>query len=61
VKWSPEQISDHLAAAFPDLALPAAIFSVWHNVSGSVLVSYCARKGLPSGEVSEPAPVIART
>lgn len=28
----------------PASALPAAIFSVWHNVSGSVLASYWARR-----------------
>ena len=28
----------------PAAALPAAIFSVWHNVSGSLLASYWARK-----------------
>ncbi|MFV0432735.1 MAG: bile acid:sodium symporter family protein [Leucobacter sp.] len=28
----------------PEAALPAAIFSVWHNVSGSALASYWSRK-----------------
>ncbi|SKC40768.1 bile acid:sodium symporter family protein [Krasilnikoviella flava] len=28
----------------PAAALPAALFSVWHNVSGSVLASYWARR-----------------
>lgn len=28
----------------PTAALPAAIFSVWHNVSGSLLASYWARR-----------------
>ena len=28
----------------PAAALPAAVFSVWHNVSGSLLASYWARK-----------------
>ena len=44
----------------PVAALPAAIFSVWHNVSGSVLASYWARKGLPSDEVSKSLPVTTR-
>ncbi len=29
----------------PTAALPAAVFSVWHNVSGSLLASYWSRKG----------------
>ena len=41
----------------PMAALPAAIFSVWHNISGSVLAGYWARRGAPTevdtdGEVS---------
>lgn len=35
----------------PAAALPAAIFSVWHNVSGSLLASYWARR-----DPSDPAP-----
>lgn len=31
-------------AAMPLAALPSAIFSVWHNVSGSMLASYWRRK-----------------
>jgi BASS family bile acid:Na+ symporter len=41
----------------PAAALPAAIFSVWHNVSGSLLATYWARKSdaaLPEPE-TEPA------
>lgn len=38
----------------PAAALPAAIFSVWHNVSGSALASYWSRRGggpdRPTGE-----------
>ncbi len=30
-----------------EAALPAAIFSVWHNVSGSLLASYWSRRPLP--------------
>jgi BASS family bile acid:Na+ symporter len=35
-----------LAAAHfkPIAAVPSAIFSVWHNISGSVLVTWFARK-----------------
>src|SRR5690606_14808890 len=29
----------------PVAALPSAIFSVWHNVSGSILASYWSRRG----------------
>lgn len=36
----------------PAAALPAAIFSVWHNVSGSLLASYWARKGTPAAKRS---------
>lgn len=32
----------------PAAALPGAIFSVWHNVSGSLLASYWARKSEPA-------------
>jgi BASS family bile acid:Na+ symporter len=28
----------------PVAALPAAVFSVWHNVSGSILAGYWARR-----------------
>jgi len=38
----------------PVAALPAAIFSVWHNVSGSLLASYWSRKGLSVEERSVP-------
>jgi BASS family bile acid:Na+ symporter len=31
----------------PLAALPGAIFSIWHNLSGSVLASYWRRRGLP--------------
>ena len=33
----------------PAAALPAAIFSVWHNVSGSLLATYWSRRPVPSG------------
>lgn len=47
----------------PTAALPAAIFSVWHNVSGSLLASYWSRKPVPPDEQhtdaeSTPAPSI---
>ncbi|NJC21666.1 BASS family bile acid:Na+ symporter [Arthrobacter pigmenti] len=38
----------------PESALPAAIFSVWHNVSGALLAAYWRRRGL-ADEV-QPAP-----
>ncbi|GAB3542117.1 bile acid:sodium symporter family protein [Arthrobacter tecti] len=34
----------------PESALPAAIFSVWHNVSGALLAAYWRRRG-PADEV----------
>jgi len=43
----------------PVAALPAAIFSVWHNVSGSVLAGYWSRKTVPADEA--PAPELSRT
>lgn len=43
----------------PVAALPAAIFSVWHNVSGSLLASYWSRKPVAAaqepGTLSHPA------
>ncbi|MGF0118182.1 bile acid:sodium symporter family protein [Promicromonospora sp. Marseille-Q5078] len=33
----------------PAAALPAALFSVWHNVSGSILASYWARRPVAAG------------
>lgn len=39
----------------PAAALPAAIFSVWHNVSGSLLASYWSRKGTDAGGSSPTA------
>lgn len=40
----------------PAAALPAAVFSVWHNVSGSLLASYWSRRPL-TDESAVPAPV----
>ncbi|APU14693.1 MULTISPECIES: bile acid:sodium symporter family protein [Actinoalloteichus] len=31
----------------PLAALPAALFSVWHNISGALIATYWARKGAP--------------
>ena len=28
----------------PAAALPGAIFSVWHNVSGSLVANFCVRR-----------------
>ncbi|HEY9354374.1 MAG TPA: bile acid:sodium symporter family protein [Nocardioides sp.] len=36
----------------PAAALPAAIFSVWHNVSGSILASYWSRRPVEGDEVT---------
>jgi BASS family bile acid:Na+ symporter len=38
----------------PESALPAAIFSVWHNVSGALLAAYWRRRGLADEEVRTP-------
>ena len=35
----------------PAAALPAAVFSVWHNVSGSLLAGYWARRDPAAGRV----------
>lgn len=42
----------------PTAALPAAIFSVWHNVAGSLLASYWARRD-PGAGTSDRQPVLA--
>jgi BASS family bile acid:Na+ symporter len=44
----------------PAAALPAAIFSVWHNVSGSLLASYWARRD-PSRAISVGAAPVQET
>ncbi|MFJ2754833.1 bile acid:sodium symporter family protein [Nocardioides sp. NPDC087217] len=36
----------------PAAALPAAIFSVWHNVSGSILASYWSRRPIEAAEAT---------
>lgn len=44
----------------PESALPAAIFSVWHNVSGSLLASFWSRrppKDAPHADAVEEQPV----
>ena len=38
----------------PAAALPAAIFSVWHNVSGSVLASYWSRRPVAEAVAQRP-------
>ncbi|MEU0313544.1 bile acid:sodium symporter family protein [Nocardioides sp. NPDC006273] len=38
----------------PAAALPAAIFSVWHNVSGSTLASYWSRRPVEGDDVTSP-------
>ena len=40
----------------PAAALPAAIFSVWHNVSGSLLASYWSRRPLDDEHVTANLP-----
>lgn len=41
----------------PEAALPGAIFSVWHNVSGAVLAAYWRRRNTAAVRTGEPAPV----
>ncbi|GAA1729651.1 bile acid:sodium symporter family protein [Isoptericola hypogeus] len=38
----------------PAAALPAALFSVWHNISGSLLASYWARRPVDEPARAEP-------
>ncbi|WP_126977011.1 bile acid:sodium symporter family protein [Frigidibacter oleivorans] len=47
-----------LATAYfsPLAAVPSAIFSVWHNISGAIVANAMARMGGPAG-AEEPAPV----
>ncbi|WP_457966014.1 bile acid:sodium symporter family protein [Arthrobacter sp. D1-29] len=40
----------------PEAALPGAIFSVWHNVSGAVLAAYWRRRTTPAQRGAEPVP-----
>ena len=40
----------------PAAALPGAIFSVWHNVSGSLVANFCVRRDNREAQ-EEPAPV----
>ena len=39
----------------PAAALPGAIFSVWHNVSGSLVANFCVRRDNREAQ-EEPAP-----
>lgn len=41
----------------PLAALPGAVFSVWHNVSGAILAAYLRRRPLPADDAREPAAV----
>ncbi len=40
----------------PEAALPGAIFSVWHNVSGAVLAAYWRRRSTPAARTGEAVP-----
>lgn len=40
----------------PEAALPGAIFSVWHNVSGAILAAYWRRRSTPAVRTGETAP-----
>ncbi|GAA1078566.1 bile acid:sodium symporter family protein [Nocardiopsis composta] len=39
----------------PVAALPAALFSVWHNLSGAALATFWARRPVQAEEAAEPA------
>jgi BASS family bile acid:Na+ symporter len=39
----------------PGAALPGAIFSVWHNVSGSLLAAYWSRRSWSAAPAPAPA------
>ena len=41
----------------PEAALPGAIFSVWHNVSGALMAAYWRRRSASAVSAGEPAPV----
>ena len=41
----------------PLSAVPSAIFSIWHNLSGSVLATYWSKKKKNSAEVEETAKI----
>jgi BASS family bile acid:Na+ symporter len=41
----------------PEAALPGAIFSVWHNVSGAVLAAYWRRRGAAAARSGDAVPV----
>lgn len=45
--------ASHFAAS-PVTAVPSAIFSLWHNISGPALASYWASRAEPAEEQSEP-------
>jgi BASS family bile acid:Na+ symporter len=42
-------------AAMPAAALPPAVFSVWHNISGALTAAWLARKPLPEAEATPAA------
>ncbi|PWJ27409.1 BASS family bile acid:Na+ symporter [Branchiibius hedensis] len=43
-------------ASMPAAALPPAIFSVWHNVSGAVTAAFFRRRPLPEAELAATEP-----
>jgi BASS family bile acid:Na+ symporter len=43
----------------PESALPGAIFSVWHNVSGALLAAYWRRRSTPAARGAERAAAAA--
>ncbi|MCP3427036.1 bile acid:sodium symporter family protein [Rothia sp. AR01] len=38
----------------PEAALPGAVFSVWHNVSGALVAAFLRRRGLPADADARP-------
>lgn len=42
-------------AAMPLAAVPGALFSVWHNVSGALFANLCARRARGGAGASGPS------
>lgn len=52
-----------LATAYfsPLAALPSAVFSLWHNVSGAIVAAWLARRPLPDAPTTTPVPASSQT
>lgn len=45
----------------PLAALPSAVFSLWHNVSGAIVAAWLARRPLPDAPTTPPVPASSQT